>query len=254
MVTGREDLNKGIADAALDVRAGLVATAASLAMGAGPVPATIIGASGPALKLTHRVLERARQRREDRAARTVEQAAEILDVGIEILEERASSYDDRLELLARVLEAAARTPVEKKITALAQVLAEGLRDGGSVDEALVIAAALTDVEAPHVFVLHHLAVQPLPPEDQWEQTGGVTPRGWNRAQLKKAVPEVSPILDGLLAVLEGHGLVRTQADSTYDGLLALTQYAITPLGRRCLFLFGEDLPSTDRSDDEADPR
>lgn len=246
MAVSREDLNKAVADARLDVGTGLAATTASLALGTGPVPATIIGATGPALKLAHRVLSRARERREDRAARALEQAAEILDVGIEILEERATRHDDRLELVARVLEAAARTPLEGKITALAQVLAEGLRDGGSVDEAFVIAAALADIEAMHVFVLHYLAVRPLPPEELWGRPGEA-PRGWDRAQLGEALPEVAPVLDGLLAVLEGYGLVRPQTDSTWAGVAALAQHAITPLGRRCLFLLGEDLPHVDET-------
>lgn len=235
------DLDKAVADARLDVSAGIAATAASLAMGAGPVPATIIGATGPALKLAHRLLSRAQDRREDRAARALEQAAEILDVGIDIFDERVINHDDRLELLARVLEAAARTSLEEKVTALARVLAEGLRDGGSVDEAFVIAAALADLEAAHVIVLNHLAVKPLPPEELWDKPGE-PPRGWDRNQLADALPDVEAILDGVLAVLEGHGLVRLQTDSTWAGVLAIAQRAITPLGRRCLFLLGEDLP------------
>ncbi len=37
----------------------------------------------------------------------MEQAAEILDDGLDIFEERVASHDDRVELLARVVEAAA---------------------------------------------------------------------------------------------------------------------------------------------------
>lgn len=244
MVVSREDLNKAVADARLDVGTGLAATTASLAMGAGPVPATIIGGTGPALKLAYRVLSRARERREGRLARTMEQAAEILDVGLDIFEERAIAYDDRLELLARVLEAAARTPLEAKVTALARVLAEGLREGGSTNEAIVIAAALENIEAAHIFLLHHLAIHPLPPSELRGKSEE-TPRGWDRAQLSEVIPELVPIVDGLLAVLTGQGLIRTQADSTWAGVAAMAQYAITPLGRRCLLLLGEEIPEPD---------
>jgi hypothetical protein len=241
VVVSREDLNKAVADARLDVGTGLAATTASLVMGAGPVPATIIGGTGPALKLAYRVLSRARERREGRVARTMEHAAEILDVGLDIFEERATAYDDRLELLARVLEAAARTPLEAKVTALARVLAEGLREGGSTDEAIIFAAALENIEAAHVFLLHHLAIHPLPP-NELRGKSEETQRGWDRAQLSEVIPELVPILDGLLAVLTGQGLIRTQADSTWAGVAAMAQYAITPLGRRCLLLLGEEIP------------
>jgi hypothetical protein len=243
VVLSREELNRAVTDAQVDATTGVLATAAGIALGANPVVATVVGASGPALKLAHRVLSRARERREDRVARTIEQAAEILDVGLDIFEERATSYDDRLELLARVLEAAARTPLEEKVTALARVLAEGLRDGESVNEALVIAAALADIEAAHVYVLHHLAVTPLPPE-QLRRPNHPEPRGWEAAQIAAAVPEVTDILDGLLAVLSGHGLIRDQGGVTYPGGVGPAVWRLTALGRRCLLLLGKAVPET----------
>jgi hypothetical protein len=247
VVINRDELKKAVADAQVDVMTGAAATTAGIALGASPVVATAVGASAPALKLTHRLYSRARQLREDRSARCLEQAARLLDVGLDIFEERATSHDARIELLARVLEAAARTPLEEKVTALARVLAEGLGEGGSVHEALVLAAALADIEVIHVFLLHHLAVNPLPPE-QLRRQSGETQRGWDRAQIVAVLPELESILDGLLAVVESHGLVRSQADSTWGGIAAMSQVAVTPLGRRCLFLLGEDVPEPQAED------
>ncbi len=130
--------------------------------------------------------------------------------------------------------------MKEKVTALARVLADGLHDGGSVDEALVIAAALADVEAAHVFLRHYIAVNPFPPEDLRRQSEE-TQRGWDRTQIVVVLPELEPVLDGLLAVLDAQGLVRSQADSTWAGIAAMAQFAVTPLGRRCLFLLGEDV-------------
>lgn len=175
-------------------------------------------------------------RREDRAAQAVERAAAMLDVGLDIFEERASGYDDRLELLARVLEAAARTPLDEKITALARVLASGLEEGSDAAEAIVLVAALTDLEAPHIAVLEVMTRNAVPPESTW--SGRTEPRGWQANQIAEVVPRVAGIVDGLVAVLDGHGLIRNLNDGTWDGIASSSMFAVTPLGRRCLLLLG----------------
>lgn len=245
-----EESKKGVKDARLDVGAGALALSAGLAFTPlGPVPAAIAGATAPALKLSYKLLSRARARREDRGARALEQAAKILDAGLDIFEERTAHDEARLELLARVLEAAERTPLERKVTALARVLAEGLGDGGSAHEGLILAAALADLEAPHVAVLHYLAVTPLPPEEL-RHGNGVDPRGWEAGQLARAAPQVADLLDGLLAVLSGHGLIRDQGGVTYPGAIGPAQWKATPLGLRCLLLLGEEIPEPAVADAE----
>jgi hypothetical protein len=224
----------------MDVATGAAATTAAIALGANPVLATVVASSGPALKLAHRLLSRALEQRQGRAERTLAQAAEILDVGLDIFEERATSHDDSLELVARVLEAAVRTPLDQKITALARVLADGLNDGGSVDEALVIAAALADVEAAHVYVLQYIAETALPPEE-FRRANHPDPRGWEASQIQQALPEVTQVLDGLLAVLSGHGLISDQGGVTYPGNIGPSVWRVTTLGQRCLLLFGADM-------------
>ena len=232
MVISRDELRKAVADARLDVITGTLATTAGIALGANPVAASVVGASGPTLTLTHRLIGLARDRREIRAALAIEQAAEILEVGLDIFEERATAYDDRIELLARVLEAAARAPLKEKVTALARVLAYGLDEDGSVHEAMTLAAALADLEAAHIFLLHYLAVSPAPPE---------SPRGWQASQVADAIPEIVGVVDGLVAVLAGHGLIRDQGGTTYPGSIGPAVWKVTALGERCLLLLGEDL-------------
>jgi len=241
VVTSRDRLSEAVADARLDVVTGAAAVTGGLALGAGPLVATAVGASAPVLKLLCRIGNRALDRRQDRQIQALEQAARILDVDLDALEVLGASDADRLELLARVLEAAARTPLDEKVTALSRVLAEGLRDEDSAREALVIVAAMADIEAAHAFVLQYLAMTPLPPEER-RMPNHPEPRGWEASQLAAAIPEVAEILDGLLAVLSGHGLIRDQGGLVYPGSVGPAVWRVTALGRRCLLLFGEDLP------------
>lgn len=158
-----------------------------------------------------------------RAARTVTLAAE--QMGSEELERRASADEHHRELTARVLRAAARTPLEDKLQALAKVLASGLDPDGRVDEALVLVAALDDLEAPHVQVLR-LLTNDSPDEDP-EHRGF----GWLIEQTVDALPGYALVMPAILSTLSRHGLGRELG--MYGGVNRL---AITDLGRRCLDL------------------
>lgn len=178
-----------------------------------------------------RLGEAALQRRRRRMGCALETAAEILDVGLHILEERAPEYDARLELLAQVLEAAAKTPLEEKLRGLGKVLALGYQDDpGEISRAAVLAAALADVEAPHVQVLALLRAEPTPTANVPQSN---TRSGWNVVQLNARLPADADILPALLAVLIGHGLILDAAHATWD---FIPHYAISPLGQKCLEL------------------
>ena len=69
-------------------------------------------------------------------------------VGVDIVPERALAYEDRLELLARVIESSARSTFEEKIDAPGRVLADGLHEDGDIAEALVLARALERPRRP----------------------------------------------------------------------------------------------------------
>jgi len=192
------------------------------------------------------------QRRQERAGRALQAAADTLDVGLDILEERAQSHDARLELLARVLEAAARTPLDQKVRALGRVLAHGLPNdppGGEhepdpLTEAFALAGALDDMEEPHITVLGYIAEHPNSNVDTGPE--GIKPLpGWGVDALRDAMPALETTVGAIVSTLAGHGLLR---DVTYGGYGGPRQrWEVAELGRRCLWMLDWD-PA--RSDDE----
>jgi hypothetical protein len=56
-----------------------------------------------------------------------------------------------------------RSTRESKVRALGRVLADGVREGGSIDEAFALAAAVDEFEAAHVLVLKYVQDTPVPP-------------------------------------------------------------------------------------------
>jgi len=243
-MTKRDNSGKAVSGAGQDAALGALATLASVALGANPIGATLVGGSAPVLKYLQQVWTRAGERRGDRAARSLEHAADLMDVGLDILVERAVGYDARLELLAQILEAAARTSMEDKIQALGQILADGLRSDSHLDEARLLASMVNDLEAPHVVVLKLIAEHRVPPESMWSNSDA--PQGWERAHLALALPGYVGFLDGVLAALVRHGAVRTLGDVTWSNI-ANDAHGITTLGIRCLQLFGHE-PTEDSND------
>jgi hypothetical protein len=174
-------------------------------------------------------------RRRERQGWVLE-AADLLDPGVDVFEERWPDYDERVELLARVLEAAGRATFAAKIQALGRVLREGLSEDGDIGEATVLAAALAVVEPPHVPLLQYLDEHRNSPPPYEGASAGRPRSGWRIAELVEAQPWQSAfVMDALLAVLAGQGLVR---DSPGDSLEDMTveHWSITPMGRRCLLL------------------
>ena len=74
----------------------------------------------------------------------------------ELLEEAAAD-PWTLEMLARSVEAAARSLDDEKIDLLARIFVSGIRDSAKVDEAIILIEALRQVEAPHLRLLTVLA-------------------------------------------------------------------------------------------------
>jgi len=66
------------------------------------------------------------------------ETAKELNIDVGALEEQIANSEKGIDLFARVIEAAARTPLEQKITALGRVLAEGLREDANFDEAFML--------------------------------------------------------------------------------------------------------------------
>lgn len=228
--------------------AGFLAAAAPELVGSGVSGALQVGgadplsanAAGTAIALALRFDQLNAKQAVTRAGYVAHLASQ--EFGHEELERLATSDDIRQELMARVLRAAARTPLEDKLPALARVLADGLRDDAKVDEALVLAGALDDLEAPHVQVLALIVDYATPPlrsrfvaPMELERNPGVGISGWPSDQIAEHLPQVSLVLPALTQTLIRHGLIREPPAGSWpdDGEARLSS---TDLGERCLAL------------------
>lgn len=201
----------------------------------GGVAGTVAGGLTPVgVQAANELVGLARRRRGERVGWVLE-AAGLLDAGTDIFDERQPDYDERVELLGRVMEAAGRSTFQAKLRALAQVLADGLHDDAEAGEALVLAAALAVLEPPHVVLVDLLDRHPDAPEAQRLQ-GGKHHFGWQLDQLVVALPNLASVMSGLLAVLVSQGLLREDRGSVLGSGIGPTSWKVTDLGRRCLFL------------------
>ncbi len=216
--------------------AGAGGVVAELVLGGGPVSAVVAGGMVPVAVQAAAVVHR---RWRDKAGRALQVAADALDAGLDIFDERLPGHDERVELLARVIEAAARSTLEAKVTALGRVLADGLREEGDTDEALLLAAALAAIEGPHVGVLAHLHAHPQIPAEL-VRAGVESSIGWRPDQVAHELPQVGGVVEAVFAVLAGHGLIRDAGAINYPGTIGPSIWRIATLGRRCLFLLDTD--------------
>ncbi len=242
MVSDREGLDNDVSSTGAALSTSVAGAMIGAAAGTGWVGAAAGALVSPALMFLRSVVNCARDTQDSRAERAIQITASIVG-GLDVMDRWTATDQVRFTLLAEVIEAAARTPLEIKIQALAEVLAEGLQVDGKAHEARVLTAALADIEVPHVALLRLLRDTPLPPGDmRGSAMGSRKPLGWQPPQLKKAMSNLATIMDGLIAVLAGHGLIQSQANDSFGGVAAANEFAITDLGRRCLFLlrFGTD--------------
>jgi hypothetical protein len=128
----------------------------------------------------------------------------------------------------------------EKIAASGRALALGLHDDAMLDEALLLAAALSEVEAPHMRVLAVIV----------GVTYGETPQGLRKVSWKLAgnnaidphivtVTSRRPlVVSGVMAVLLRHGLVEkrdTVGVAPIGGAAPVgSSYYSTPLGVACV--------------------
>jgi hypothetical protein len=167
-----------------------------------------------------------------RAGETLQLAAEQITGGIEELERLATADDWRNELAARVMRAAATTPLPEKLPALADVLVRGLQRGAHDPQALVLAGALDDLEAPHVELLKTLA-NARPDNPSEDPNDKRDPFSWSEHEMREALPLSADVLPALLAACVRHGLVEQRIDA-YAG--APSGWRMTDVGRTCLDL------------------
>jgi hypothetical protein len=156
-----------------------------------------------------------------RGAVIVEAAAARAAIGPEQLVERLLEADDLQPLMARILDAAARTDSAANLQILGTVLGEALSDRPrQIDDYLVIATAVNDLTLAHIRVLEVLEGPADPDHND---------ASWTSRTVEEAISDVSTL--GIQAALGGlvrHGLVRTES-----GYGALT-YSLTEFGRALL--------------------
>lgn len=238
----KDQQNDGMHDAGAGVAAGLAGTAGALAIfgGSGTVAGLATGVGPPLAYAGWKLVQRAQAAREARMRDAMEYAAVVLG-GLHILDERTANDEARAELLARVLVAAGRSTMRKKVRALAWVLVDGVQEDGSIDEAFALAAALDDLEAVHVLILKHMADIPVPPLDlRREKDEGVKPGGWETSEVARALAAYAMLAEQAMGVLERHGLVDGGGGVLYPGIVGPPIYRVAPLGVRCLFLLHDE--------------
>ncbi|WP_138735892.1 hypothetical protein [Modestobacter excelsi] len=170
-----------------------------------------------------------------KSTRTIEVAADHMGVGVDIVLQRSLAYEDRLELLARVIEASARSTITAKIDALGRVLADGIDDDGDTAEALVLARALEVLDEPHVVVLNHLDRNRFPPAELRDVRHlGIA--GWQVPVIAEALPHLADVMEPLVAALSGIGLLRDNTGVSFASQPGPEAWVITSIGIRCLFL------------------
>jgi hypothetical protein len=228
---------------ALQRLADLTASAGGALVGytvGGPEGAVIGNTTAPALTLAWHLGNQALAAQLARGSRALDVAAQTLDTDLEDLAARATADDGRLELLARVLEAAGRTPLPEKIPALGRVLALGLdtTTGDSVDLVFAYAAALDELEAPHLTVLTLLDSEAIGPSFA---TRPEPLPGWLPSEVIDRLPGHRYAMPSILRTLERHALLEDPIPGSWptrDGEHPITT---SDLGQQCLELLrGQD--------------
>lgn len=147
----------------------------------------------------------------------------------EDLRGRVLASEELEELVNRAVENAARTTWQEKLDALARVIAAAVEgDDTIVSTSLLLEATLSRLERPHALALRHIA------------TGGPS----TRIELAQRWPGSTEVVEAILAVLAGEGLIRNIAASTYEGLEGQEKWVLSELGEELLLLLDPNRENT----------
>jgi hypothetical protein len=197
-------------------------------IGADPLTSAI---AGTGIGLAYALDQATGRRREQRLGRLIEDVAAQVG-GPDQLAAKVLDTDETAELTRRILEAAARTTLEDKLRALGRVLANALNGIDTIDDALILADALRDVEAPHIRALALIDNwgKPNPPQTPPMQ---VTRSGMPIGQLRGQLRGKDGALEAVTATLERHGLIRDIAIGQGTGF-GDVRYLVTQVGTSLL--------------------
>ncbi len=164
-----------------------------LALG-GPAGAVVGAAVTPAAIAAIAVVENAARKRWARAEQAMETAAVIAGVSVSELEARLAEDDERLEMAAQVLSAAAQTTVKVKAEALAMTIAAiSAASPSKLEQISLVVRALEVLEGLDLAVLDMVGRS---------GSGGVTP-----SALETETGIAAETLRPAVRLLELHGLI-----------------------------------------------
>lgn len=209
-------------DAAVRTALEIGVTGAGLIIG-GPLGALV----GAAIKPTLELVALRERRGLGNIERIVETVTESTGLSPDELAAWARDTDGRLMLTTNVIQTAYNTLYEAKVAALARVLIENLRDEAQLDIGEVTVAALADLEARHVRVLHAIDREDLPRRpDGLEHVPGVA----TQSQLEEYFPNLATGILPIMAAFERHKIMKETMGYDEDDLA----WRVTSFGRRCL--------------------
>jgi len=133
-------------------------------------------------------------------------------IPLEDLASWAKSNEGRFALVTHAFQSAYSTLNTEKVRALAAVLRENIDDDAKLDLASLIVTALTDLEAPHIRVLHAMLDGPRCPREAEDQ---YPPGVWGLFGLRLRFPGLASGLSSIMATLERQAMVDGRgADGT----------------------------------------
>lgn len=190
-------------------------------------PFAVAAASAMLTPYTARLVELAAAEWHRKSELVAETALAASGLGEEEFCARLSGNPDLLALAQKILWAASVSGNEHKLRTLGQLFGGAVKDRGDrLDEAQILAAALADLEAPHVAVLDVLTGPAPQHEAMLERTGGATDPGWWLPAQVQANTAMDPeFVLACLNALTRHGLATSAT-----GLGGVPAFGLTKLG------------------------
>ncbi len=159
--------------------------------------------------------------------------------GMDELIRLATLDDSRQELTSQVLEAAARSTFVARVRGLGRVLAAGLQND-TVDEAVILTAAIGDLQPPHVQMLLLMSTETTNVDALLGLPKGP---GWSEHDLRTALPGFGIVLPAILRTVQRHGLLRDIGQTDYEG----PRYVLSEFGHACLMYISDQADESGQS-------
>ena len=160
----------------------------------GPAGAVIGAAVTPAATAAVALVEAAARKRWARAEQTMAKASELAGVPVDELEARLSHLDDRLELAAQALSAAAQATLKIKADAMARAIAAiSTSDGVKLEQISLVVRALDMLDGLDLRILQLVAE--------------ASDQGASPGRLERASGLPAETLRPSVRLLELHGLI-----------------------------------------------